>query len=100
MAEADGQTAWASYSKALINKIPRSFFIVALTLARAVSIVHAYILNAFVGGLFMCDSKKGCQRPEELKGKPEECSPEQIKKCHGDSAGHPCAEPSKDEHAD
>ncbi len=39
----------------------------------------------------MCDGKEcGCQNPEELKGKPEECSPEQIKKCHGDVTEHPC----------
>jgi len=31
-----------------------------------------------------------CQKPENLKGKPKECSPEQIKKCHGDDKGHPC----------
>ena len=31
-----------------------------------------------------------CQKPEQLKGKPEECSPEQIKMCHGDSGEHPC----------
>ena len=29
----------------------------------------------------MCEEKKTCQKPEELKGKPEECSPEQISKC-------------------
>lgn len=31
-----------------------------------------------------------CQKPENLKGKPEECTPEQIKKCHGDVDKHPC----------
>ncbi|RJQ55507.1 MAG: ArsR family transcriptional regulator [Desulfobacteraceae bacterium] len=31
-----------------------------------------------------------CRKPENLKGKPEECSPEQIKACHGDSKNHPC----------
>ena len=36
-----------------------------------------------------CNEKKGCQKPENLKGKPEDCSPEQIRKCHGDK-GHPC----------
>jgi hypothetical protein len=30
-----------------------------------------------------------CQKPEELKGKPQECTPGQIKKCHG-GKGHPC----------
>ncbi|WP_167590624.1 hypothetical protein [Oceanidesulfovibrio indonesiensis] len=31
-----------------------------------------------------------CQKPDQLKGKPQECSPEQIKKCHGDDPTHPC----------
>ena len=31
-----------------------------------------------------------CQRPEKLKGKPSECSSEQIKECHGDVKDHPC----------
>lgn len=39
----------------------------------------------------MCERKKPkCQKPENLKGKPEECSPEQIRQCHGDVAEHPC----------
>ena len=38
----------------------------------------------------MCDCK--CQYPEKLKGKPEECTPEQIKECHGDKKEHPCEE--------
>ncbi len=38
-----------------------------------------------------CNEKnKSCQKPENLKGKPEDCSPEQIKKCHSDSGKHPC----------
>ena len=36
-----------------------------------------------------------CEKPEKLKGKPEDCSPEQIKECHGDTKNHPCV--SKDE---
>ncbi len=40
----------------------------------------------------MCSGKKECQRPKDLIGKPEKCSPEQIKKCHGDEKEHPCAE--------
>ena len=40
----------------------------------------------------MSDAKKGCQRPEELKGSPEQCSPEQIRKCHGDAAQHACVD--------
>lgn len=39
----------------------------------------------------MCEKKEGCQKPEELKGDPKECSPEQIGKCHGDVEEHPCA---------
>ena len=27
---------------------------------------------------------------ENLKGKPQDCTPEQIRECHGNSAGHPC----------
>ena len=40
----------------------------------------------------MCksESKKVCEHPEKLKGKPGECSPEQIKECHGKVAEHPC----------
>ena len=36
-----------------------------------------------------------CQKPETLKGKPEECSPEQIKECHGDTKDHPCVKGEK-----
>ena len=44
----------------------------------------------------MCDcAKTECQRPEELIGKPEDCSPEQIRKCHGETEDHPCA-PAKE----
>jgi hypothetical protein len=40
----------------------------------------------------MCksESTKGCEHPERLKGKPGECSPEQITECHGDVKEHPC----------
>ena len=43
-------------------------------------------------GTKMCDCK--CEYPEKLKGKPEECTPEQIKECHGDKE-HPCEEEKK-----
>jgi DNA-binding transcriptional ArsR family regulator len=43
-------------------------------------------------GAKMCDCK--CQYPEKLKGKPEECTPEQIKECHADKE-HPCEEEKK-----
>jgi len=38
----------------------------------------------------MCSGKQTCQKPKELRGKPSECSPEQIRKCHGDAKKHPC----------
>jgi len=34
-----------------------------------------------------CNKKKGCQKPENLKGKPKDCPPEQVRKCHGDVKG-------------
>ncbi|MGD1154079.1 MAG: metalloregulator ArsR/SmtB family transcription factor [Syntrophales bacterium] len=40
----------------------------------------------------MCNCK--CQYPEKLKGKPEECTLEQIKECHGDTE-HPCVDKNK-----
>ncbi len=43
----------------------------------------------------MCKKKEKCLRPEEGRGDPKECSPEQIKKCHGDAKEHPCAPEAK-----
>ncbi len=42
----------------------------------------------------MCDCK--CQQPEKLKSKPEECTLEQIKECHGDVKKHACAGEKKE----
>jgi ArsR family transcriptional regulator len=36
-----------------------------------------------------------CQQPDKLKGTPQECTPEQIKECHGDTKEHPCEEEKK-----
>ena len=36
----------------------------------------------------MC--KDCCERPERLKNAPRECTPQQIKECHGDTKDHPC----------
>lgn len=33
----------------------------------------------------MCEGKGKCQSPSE-------CSPEQIRQCHGDSGFHPCGQ--------
>lgn len=35
--------------------------------------------------------KNVCQHPEKLKGKPGECTPEQVRECHGNAKKHPCA---------
>lgn len=40
---------------------------------------------------------KKCEHPERLNGKkPGECSPKQIKECHGDKKGHSCAGDNQD----
>jgi hypothetical protein len=36
------------------------------------------------------ENTEGCQKPENLKGKPKDCSPEQIRECHGEGHDHPC----------
>lgn len=41
----------------------------------------------------MCDSC--CEKPVMLKDKPEKCTLEQIKKCHGDVKDHPCTTEKK-----
>lgn len=43
----------------------------------------------------MCEQEKCCQKPMQLKDKPENCSPEQIIECHGDVKEHPCCSPEK-----
>ena len=47
----------------------------------------------------MCEKEGcGCKKPEELKTRPEDCTPEQIRECHGDVEGHPCVEAEGCEH--
>jgi hypothetical protein len=45
----------------------------------------------------MCcaSENKGCQKPKNLKGKAADCSPEQVRKCHGNTKTHPCTKPAK-----
>ncbi len=43
----------------------------------------------------MRSEKTKCQKPDKLKGKPEECTAEQIKECHGDAPQHPCLQRPK-----
>ena len=38
------------------------------------------------------EEKKGCQNPEELKSAPKDCTPEQIRECHGDAKKHCCCD--------
>jgi len=44
-----------------------------------------------------CNEKQeGCQKPESLTGKPQNCTPDQVRKCHGDVKEHPCtSKPAK-----
>jgi len=39
-----------------------------------------------------------CRKPEKLAGKPEECSPETVRECHGTENGHVCV-PDEDKEA-
>ena len=41
------------------------------------------------------NKKAKCQKPENLKGRPQDCSPEKIKECHGTDGKHPCVKPGK-----
>jgi AhpD family alkylhydroperoxidase len=38
----------------------------------------------------MSEKNVSCERPDQLKGKPGECSPEQIEICHGKERVHSC----------
>ncbi len=38
----------------------------------------------------MCQSQSRCLHPENLKGEPKDCSPEQISICHPGEEGHRC----------
>jgi len=45
----------------------------------------------------MCnDEKAQCQKPEKLKGRPKDCTPEQIRECHGTDEKHPCIKPAEE----
>ncbi len=46
-----------------------------------------------------CDEgQEGCRKPENLTGEPQDCSPEQIRTCHGHADDHPCAKTGGCEH--
>ena len=42
----------------------------------------------------MCEvkTKNECEHPEKLRGQPKQCTPEQIKECHGELKEHPCVQ--------
>ncbi|MBC8875564.1 MAG: hypothetical protein H8E44_39560 [Planctomycetes bacterium] len=48
----------------------------------------------------MCcnEKQKSCQRPEILTTGPANCTPEQIRNCHGEQEQHPCVETTGCEH--
>lgn len=43
----------------------------------------------------MCGHKKRrnscCERLDHLKGKPQNCTPERVRECHGEKQDHTCA---------
>ncbi len=43
----------------------------------------------------VCESECKCVHPEKLKGKPGECSPEQVEECHGGTKERPCRQEEK-----
>ena len=43
-----------------------------------------------VRSMCCCDPKSQCAHPEKLTGDPSECTPEQIRECHGEVTAHPC----------
>jgi len=43
----------------------------------------------------MTQEKTGCEKPEKLKGNPQECSSEQIRECHGHEEAHSCETPDR-----
>ncbi len=45
----------------------------------------------------MDKEKCDCQKPDKLKGIPEDCAPEQIQDCHGEAKDHPCESEKKDD---
>ena len=47
--------------------------------------------------VLMLDGKKRCKKPEALRGRPEDCTPDRIEECHGDAAEQPCEKPAEDE---
>jgi len=36
------------------------------------------------------DEHHCCEKPNHLRDRPQECTPEQIRECHGEVKEHPC----------
>lgn len=43
----------------------------------------------------MCQEGECCHKPGQAKGNPPNCTPEQIRECHGSDAEHRCAPRAK-----
>jgi len=43
----------------------------------------------------MCGNIKCCRREREQVSDPRQCSPEQIRECHGEVTEHPCISEGK-----
>ena len=46
-----------------------------------------------------CGEKCGCSHPEKQRD-PKDCSPEQIRECHGEVEGHPCEGNEKEQQSE
>ncbi len=85
---------WTHYSveRRVLHEIANNFIMAANqkvsaeAICRRVSSPKTGILKR--REMDMC--KDCCEHPEKIKGKPEDCSEEQIKECHGDFKKHPC----------
>lgn len=46
----------------------------------------------------MCQRRRMCCcccKPRKSTGRPEDCTPEQVRECHGDDEEHPCVPESE-----
>jgi DNA-binding transcriptional ArsR family regulator len=100
LVEAEKRSYWTHYSvqRDVLKQVVRQFEY--LTRESALQSSQCRRLHALRKGYEGKEVKAMCQccceRPEKLKGKPEECTPQQIKECHGDVKGHPCKEDTKE----
>ena len=93
---------WTHYSveKQQLEDIIREFQRMAHQ--SAVSAVHCRRIHAAKKGYAGKEVKTMCcgpccEQPDKLKGKPQECTPAQIKECHGDDKKHPCEGEKKEQ---